>query len=164
LVGCGGGQPTRNSIIDEASGTYRGLGLGDSRRAVQRKFGPPAPFDPDQAIGGPPTITPPGPLTQEAARTDHTLRYRGVSFSVIRGSVYAVIVTASGAQTRRGVAIGDPFARVKDEYPQADCEPAEGGLISERDYPYCTIRIRRDRYLFFSHDPISDITMTINNG
>jgi hypothetical protein len=164
LHGCGSSGAGRVAprTIDAKAGTYRGIGIGDRAARARERFGEPAPFDAGQGIfppdadreevGGPPVITPPR-RTPTGTESDRTLRFPGVTYLARGGTIYAVLVTTSGGRTREDVGVGDPLARVKQQYPRATCDtvPAE--------YPYCEVQTARDRFVLFSNDPIGGISM-----
>jgi hypothetical protein len=168
--GDGGGKVTSakaGDVIDARTGTYRGVGLGDRATRVRHAFGKPAHFDPDEgifppdadpdAVGGPPVITPPR-RTPSASASDHLLRFRGASFLVRSGHVYAVVVTADGARTREGVGVGDALDRVRARYPGARCARAFDA-DGNPSYPYCEVRLAPDRYALFSNDPVGGVAL-----
>jgi hypothetical protein len=171
LRGCGDDPPSATGPpgkLDETSGSFRGVRLGDSDAEVRRKLGEPernnastgiAPVGSDvDDLEVPPVINPPpgtGPVG------DHTYRYRGVTFLTTRRfGVYAFLVTAP-ASTRRGVRIGDSLASVRERYPGIRCKTAtaEGNAPI---YDYCTGRVRHGRYIAFAGDPIKSITVATN--
>jgi hypothetical protein len=169
---CGEGSDTATSAkaggaIDARAGTYRGVGLGDRTARVRRAFGKPARFGPNQgifppdadpdAVGGPPVITPPR-RTPSASASDHVLRFRGASFLVRSGSVYAMLVTADGARTREGVGVGDALDRVRRRYPAARCAHAFDA-DGNPSYPYCEVRVTPHRYALFSNDPVGGVAL-----
>jgi hypothetical protein len=156
----------RPGRIDELAGTYRGVGIRDSMRAVRRIFGEQRPMNP---LGEPmtPLVTADdpyrGPTAMGFGPNDAfgpTLRYGHVAF-VFKGrrGVGAFEVTEPGAQTLRGVAIGDPLERVRLVYPSFRCEDANERTEYE-SYPACTGRVARSRHLWFGGDPITTITLS----
>jgi hypothetical protein len=151
--------------IDEAAGTYRGVGIGDSGRAVRSVFGPQRPMGegepatpleaPDDELYGPAVITfgdydPFGPI----------LRYPDVVFMFKgRRGVGAFILIERGAQTGRGVAVGDGLDEARRAYPELRC-----GVVHEGTeyvpYPACTGRVAASRYVWFGGDPIRSIALS----
>jgi hypothetical protein len=73
------------------------------------------------------------------------------------------MTTNDGEETRRGVKVGDPLARVRERYRGVACgeavagEPLFGGEIPK--YPWCRTCIG-DVDVFFGDDPIQAITLT----
>ena len=168
VAGCGGGDgppdaPERRTI-DERTGRFRGVGVGDSRADVKRVFGA---LKPDQGAGGyipldetdsygPSSMSSPEPC-KGPHFTQQLMRYRGAVFGTCRGRVHDLIVTQDGAATRRGVSVGDPLEEARDAYPALDCGDAGGGEYEE--YPYCAGRVGPGRYAWFGNDPIHSIML-----
>jgi len=95
------------------------------------------------------------------------LRYEGLAFLVGPRGVFAFVVTAEGVRTNRGVAIGDPLARVHQVY-RAGCgeqpygEPLFGGETPS--FRWCRTTIDDWIRLWFGRDPIRSITLARVGG
>jgi hypothetical protein len=171
LGGCGSdGESAPASgprTVDAREGTYKGIGLGNRPARVMGVFGKPARFDQSagiaptdttlEKIGGPPVITPPR-RDEASSATERLMRYRGVSFLARNNRVYALLVSADGAQTTDGVGIGSPLSEVEARYPHAGCETAPDAH-GQDDYDYCQVKLGRHRYVLFSKDPIRSIAI-----
>ncbi len=70
---------------------------------------------------------------------------------------HTIIVAEDGAQTKRGVGIGDDLALVRGRYEHATCRDihTEGG-----SYPFCAVRVGARRYLWFGQHPIASVTLS----
>jgi hypothetical protein len=155
--------PSSASVIDEIGGTYRGVGIGDSPADVRRVFGARDYADTSEGLmpvgahfakdGGPMVIELPERM---GADRQALLRYEDVSFLFFDGKVFAVVVTADGAATARGVAIGHDIGSVKDRYETLTCGDAEP---ESGPYPYCAGELAPLRHIWFGQDPIGSITM-----
>ena len=172
-AGCGGsddGEDARPLPLDERAGTFRGIGFGDSPADIRRVFGRPTPYSQTEGsmplgddfydVGGPTTSEFPPEARKPGRSTEPgVMRYRGVTFSTYSGEVYELFVTAEGARTREGVRIGDDLDEAESAYPQLDCDTAyENSEYPE--YPYCTGRVARARYVWFGEDPIRSIVIS----
>ena len=159
-------EPPVPSLIDEQAGEYGGVAMGASEADVRRAFGEPGegdgfmPLGEEYAeIGGPPAVAvwPPGTREEPTA-----LRYDDVAFLVGTRGVYAFIVTADGARTRRAVAIGDALAEARRTYG-GGCGEGYGGepvLGGEREtYRYCRSTVDERIRIWFGRDPIRSITL-----
>src|SRR5690349_8696627 len=94
--------------IDEREGTYRGVGLLDQRRTLERRFGrakvtkdgPWEPLDIDFYDAGLPTSS--GYTSGAVA----IWRFRSAAIVSYGGKTFTMAVTTSDAITRRGVGVG----------------------------------------------------------
>jgi len=168
LTACGsevGGAPERPRV-DEAQGTYRGVGLEASAGEVIATFGksPPLRNDPVIPLGSdlgelaipwhPPCPAGPGRI--------RVLRYRWVSFGLLNNRVCEMIVAEDGAATQQDVAVGDSLDEAADAFPHFQCgdEYAGEGLFgNEATVPYCSGKVAEQRYLWFGGDPVNVIEM-----
>jgi hypothetical protein len=167
-VGCshGGGDSASGGLVHERRGSYGGIAMGASEQDVRRVFGEPGggqgffPLGESFAeIGGPPAVSVWPPGTRKRATV---LRYDGVAFLVGSRGVFAFVVTAEGARTRMGVAIGDRLRDARRRY-RLGCgegvggEPLFGGETPT--YPYCRGTIGDRIRIWFGQDPIRSITL-----
>jgi hypothetical protein len=159
--------PLSARVIDELRGTYRGVGIGDSAAEVRRVFGPredagDGPFTPLGAgsfaeVGGAMFIASPG--IPHTPRDSELLRYRDVSFLLLDDRVFALMITADGAATQEGLAIGYDLDGAGERYDALNCEDAEIGDFGET-FPFCAGRVAPQRHIWFGQDPIRSITIT----
>ena len=156
-------SPAKPARVDERRGTYRGVGLGSTRRQSARELGPSRagpnePFQPLReqglAIG-----IPPAPQTPRALGIESIWRFRQVAMVTDRGRAWMIVVSASDARTRAGVGVGDTLATVRSAYSRASCGVANEGT-EYVSYPYCSLRVARHRYLWFGYDPVRSLTMS----
>jgi hypothetical protein len=168
--GCGGdSDPGERSgpLVDERAGTFRGVSLGDRPNAVALARG-----RPDQDPGTR-NATPTG-ASDETSRTfggmqppsrRATLRiynYRDATYLATReDGVYAILITAAGARTSRGVAIGDSLQDIRQRYSGFECgvKNADNEYV---DVPYCGGRVGRARHIWFGGDPVASITLAVS--
>jgi hypothetical protein len=150
------------TLVDERTGSYRGVAMGDSIEEVRHVLGQAAGgsgFAPAGMLptdtGVPQSIPAPGRL-QPAL-----LKYEDVALLVGPRGVYAFIVTEDGAQTARGVAIGDELDRAREVYDLRCIDVAAGespfGGVST--YPSCSTTIAGRVRIWFGKDPITSITL-----
>ena len=158
-------EQAKAGTIDERRGTYRGVGIGHSRAQMWRVFGRLRPAGPNEPLTptGSDYLRYRGPwtfdLTPGSARAqERDYRYRDVSFFFVEKTIRGFQVTRPGAQTRRGVTIGDPLAKARQLYPALRC-----GTVNEdteyQPYPACAGRIALARYIWFGGDPIANVTI-----
>jgi hypothetical protein len=160
--------PRSARVIDEVRGTYRGVGIGDSAAEVRRVFGPredagDGPFTPLGAgsfaeVGGAMFIASPG-MIPHTPRDPELLRYRDVSFLLLDERVFALMITANGAATQEGLAIGHDLDGAGERYDALNCKDAEIGDFGET-FPFCAGRVAPQRHIWFGQDPIRSITIT----
>lgn len=153
-------QPDRRPLIGD-DGSYAGVGIGDSARAVQGRFGAcrssdgatwPLGYDrfaEDAVVSG----GSPGPIDAPS----RFLRCQLASFGLVRNRIYTVEVVDSAAETPRGVGRGDALARAREVYPEIRCEIQNAGT-EYTSFPQCRGRLRPGLYVWFGDDPISLIS------
>jgi hypothetical protein len=149
--------------VDEAAGTYRGIGIGSTAGEMKRVFGP------QRAAGGEERIVPlatgdgetdgPRVLVFEDDRFGPVYRYDQVVFYVNGPTIGAFELVEPGAATGRGVEIGDPLDRAAKAYPSVTCGEENEGT-ENRSYPACTGRVAPERFIWFGGDPITTIAMS----
>jgi hypothetical protein len=152
------------TVVDERSGSVDGVTLGDSRRAIRRALGPgrdrqmlriiPEHVD-FTSLGLPWTEDPvPGVRMRDVV----TMRRDGLSLLVApHHGAYAIFVWRRGAQTTRGIEVGDDLETVPREYEDFRCG-VRNRTSEYPSYPYCTGRVG-DTYIWFGQDPIRSITV-----
>jgi hypothetical protein len=170
LTGCGGAEaepPSRPAAaaatIDELRGTYRGVGLGDTRRKLERRLGRArvtrdGPFQPigddyyDVAL--PPTLDYPS-----SSGHSGIWRFRRAVVDAYDRRAFSLALTAPDAVTRRGVGVGSSLDDVRAAYPGARCGIANEGTEYPTS-PFCTARVDAGRYVWFGGDPVLSVTLS----
>gem|GEM_PF-6730464 len=167
VPGCGGGasssvdyRPAVSQPIDTTHGTYEGVGLGDSPRDVQGRFGPAPSWNNRQPVT--PLGVGPGELhgsyNCRGRGRDNFLRYHGVSFWQRGQTICSIQITDKDAETSRGVGPGDGLAVASDRYPTLTCRAVHGNS-EEPSYRYCSGRVGPGVYLRVAGDPIEEIDL-----
>ena len=155
------GAHTATATIDERTGAYRGVRFGAFERDVIRALGQPD-RDPGFAPAGENPSEVGVPESVPAIGPGGLLKYEGVGFlGTPKGGVYALIVTDTGATTRRGVSIGDRMDVARSKY-RLECREVAGGesLFGRQEfYPSCSARLRNGFRIWFGRDPIRSITL-----
>jgi hypothetical protein len=157
LGGCGSqGLPTpgvAQGRVDELHGVYRGVQLGVTRRrALTDLLGDPlhrsdSPYL--DAVNAAPFL--PSDSALDTAYTD-------ANFTYVNDHVSSISVYGQGARTVLGVQLGDPLATVRRTYLRVRCLARRAGTDPED--PGCEVSAGPHRFLYFSGDPISVITMS----
>jgi hypothetical protein len=158
-----GGMDAETRLVDDRSGAYRGVQMGDSVEEVSRVLGEPsrepgfAPADNSPAeVGVPQSIPAPGPSASPL------LKYEDVAFLVGPRGVYAFIVTADEAATTRGIAIGDGMEKARTAYDVSCIDVAGGESLvggGQEFYPSCGATLDGRLRVWFGRDPIRSITL-----
>jgi hypothetical protein len=156
----GESKPEAKRIVDERSGSYRGLSLGDSEADVRDALGPApswtendsiAPLDEDwDEIGAPNTIPSPG--------KPGTMRYPHLSVLLDDGRVTAIVIAEPEAESLGGVGVDDDLGDARRAYPDLICDEAAAGDAGAT-FPYCAGRVGAKRWLRFGEDPVESITI-----
>ena len=71
--------------------------------------------------------------------------------------VFAIMITAPGVHTARGVAVGDKLAAARRAYPHLHC--GTGGTGEFGYFPFCGGKIASNRWIWFGRNPIRSITI-----
>ncbi len=138
-----GGTGDRRSqdalVVDETTGTFRGVRVGDSVEQVRRRIGPApcteeapiAPLGEDyDDIGIPYRGGDYQPRDKDGPYETCEMRYRRLVVSVfLPDGAFTFVTTDPRARTRRGVGIGDSADLVKERYPGTECRDSQGGVI-----------------------------------
>ena len=152
--------------IDERRGAVLGVGLGDRASRVRAVFGAAPRWGGDQSTG--PLDEDGGALGSPSAgpsRRDTFLRYPKHSFWINGDRVWSVDIIDRGAQTRRGLGVGDSLSLVEDAYPTLRCEEGDAGSDEPDPFPYCSGRTGPGTYIYFGADytkpgtPVTAITL-----
>jgi hypothetical protein len=165
LADCRGEEVPAGGEIDLQTGTYDGVGIGNTPVEMQAAFGAPPHSDEQgaQPLGarrfrGPTGFRSwPDPNPGRDFVPPPVYRYPHVAFfDDGTGRISVVAVIAPGAVTPEGVAIGDPLASVEGVYPVRCGEEFGAG---EPPYPACVGQLEADRWVWFGGDPIENITV-----
>jgi len=156
LAACGGSTTSTpgqaRGAIDASTGSYGAARLGMTIFALHARLGNPLHTNdnpyylPAQA---PPLL---------AADNYHDWVYRDVGVTFAAGRVASLTVYGLGAETGRGVGIGDSLSGVSRTYRGARCQPARGGPNPAA--PGCAVVGGRGVYLYFSGNPITLIGLS----
>lgn len=153
--------------VDERRGSFRGVALGDPPRSVQQALGRAVVggvYDPVVPTGlpddAPLTFGSAAPPSRGRASAVRVFRYRDVSFAATpQDGVFEILISAQGATTSRGVAIGDPLADARREHRGLACGTKHAGTEYE-SFRYCSGRVGDGTFVWFGGDPITSITLT----
>jgi MFS family permease len=158
-------RPGRPLLVDARVASYRGVGLGDSRKAAEKVFGPPEAHSsrvirlPGGAAEAGAPLRIPRTLTPRSPTPPIAYRYAdGTAVLFAGGRVEALVITSSSAETARGVGVGDALAKVRQAYPHAYCA-GQRAASSVLGVPYCTVPLEGGRSLRFGQDPVASITV-----
>lgn len=140
------GAPVQEDAIDETSGSYRAISLGESYTDLLPAYG--WPFKRGRRVK---------PSRQDV-RAGH-MRYSTVVYGIYRGRVSYIETTNPSAQTAAGVGIGDNLGVARRAYPGLKCGPVQRPT---RSVPVlvCGGRVGPQRYLSFWSDPITEIRIS----
>jgi hypothetical protein len=157
----GSDEPERTTLVDELTGSYRGVAMGEMPDEIRHRLGPSA---------GDSGFSPAGQLPAEAgvpqaiptggSRPD-ILKYEDVAFLVGARGVYAFIITDETAATTRGVRIGDAMDDARRAYELGCIDVAGGESVLGRQefYPSCRATLDERMRVWFGRDPIRSITV-----
>jgi hypothetical protein len=154
-----GPPKARFEMIDEKAGSYGGVGIGDSRTELAATFGEPEPRDENQPI------LPTGVDIDDDVEGPNFLPisnwalYPDVAFYLDRTNVRIIgfELTSPGAETTRGIEIGDDLGDAKRAYPELTCGTGDSGSDEPAPFHYCTGEVAPGIYLWFGGDEISSI-------
>ena len=76
-----------------------------------------------------------------------------------RGRAWLLTVAAEDAVTAAGVGVGSGLADVRAAYPDAECDTVNEGT-EYTQFEFCTLRVARERHLWFGYDPVRSVTMS----
>jgi len=161
----------RSLRIDEVTGSYRGVKLGDTPSQVRRRLGRPVAFDPIHDAFTPlqapsfVSFPPDEPEILALPTKQRALRYNDVFFFTCKMEtscarrVGAMLIAGSRAVTTRGITIGDPLEEAQRAY-DLHCDTLSlGGDLA--DHEYCTGKTGPRVYAFFGGDPIDNIQLAL---
>ncbi len=156
---------SREYLLNERSGRFRGVGLGSSDARARRKLGvtrmsanePLAPLGRNPAELG----FPPSPKDPRRIRGSYRAwRFTGVAFGAFGRRAYLMTVASGAARTTRGITVGDPLRRVQKRYPELKCRKAGGQGSEYVQVSSCTGKVAPRRYVWFGRDPVHSITVS----
>jgi len=172
-AGCGGDDspeaedaraesaPLVKEDLNLRRGTWRGVGIGSTRRQVIRRLGrikqgdPFAPLGADSFdVGAPPT-----PRNPPGTGLGQVWRGRNFVMTADRGRAWILLVSARGTKTGKGVGVGDSLADVKKAYPKLRCGTANEGA-EWPEVEYCQGPVARGRRVWFGGDPVQSVTVS----
>jgi hypothetical protein len=154
-AGCASSRPAPGravGTIEEVPGAYRGIHLGMRSETVAVLLGAPLPRHDDPYVD--PRALPPF----LPADTPADFVYPDLDLTFVHDRVASMTVFGQGAATTRGASIGSSLREVPTLYAHVRCRPGRGG--SQPEAPGCQVAVTRDRYLYFSGDPISLISIS----
>jgi hypothetical protein len=153
-------EPVHKRVVDERSGSYRGVALGTRRQETLDTLGPAPSWTPNDSIapleedwvdiGAPNTIPSSG--------APDTLRYPHLSVLLDNGRVTAMVIAETGAESLGGVGVGDDLDDARKAYPGLACGDAAAGDAGAT-FPYCSVKLGAKRWLRFGEDPVRSITI-----
>ncbi len=156
LAACGASATSTpgqaRGTISAATASYAGASLGMTIPALSARLGPPLHTN-DNGYYTPAQAP---PLLPADNYRDWVYPDVGVTF--VNARVASLTVYGLGAETTRGVGVGDPLSSVPRAYPGARCEPARGG--PNPAVPGCEVVAGHGVYLYFSDDPIKLIALS----
>jgi len=163
VAACGGDSaPAAQRVtVDERAGTYRGVGLLDTRRELERRFGrarvtKDGPFEPLN-MDFYDAMLPPSPSYTTG---EHAFwRFQDVAVDAYDGKTFTLAVTAQNAVTKQRVGVGSTREQVVAKYPGLKCGVANEGT-EWPEIPYCTGRVSPGRYIWFGGDPVRSVVLS----
>jgi len=151
--------PSAPLLLDERTGTYRGLRVGASEADVIRLFGEGQLGDPGKGPAplGVNSGQVSGPRSSPGGGT--IFRYRDLAVMIRDGKVTGYVTTADNAETRAGVGVGDSLSVAEERYYPLQCEVVDLGNDEESlpAYPACWAKLATDVTFWLGNDPIDSI-------
>lgn len=155
--------PSTPLLIDQRSGTFRGIAPGIAASRVRSLFGRPVLGDEDRAAA--PLGQDPGDISGPSSmQISQAWRYRELVVFVADGRVLAYLTTDRSAQTAAGVGVGDSLVIAERAYAGLDCS----GMTLVHDavrpsYLVCTGALPSGDQIWFGGDPIDSIWVLGND-
>ena len=146
-------------MIDEANGTYAASSWARTdvvhaafgrKKSTGHEAGAPLEGESEGAAD----LSYPEPLCENPPPI---YRYERVAFGFHCGKLLWLVTNEPGAETSRGVAIGDPLADAAAAYPEAVCGTA--GSEESGEYDACRVQLSPRRFIWFGGDPITTIEL-----
>jgi hypothetical protein len=180
LAGCGSNGPVSGSsmaesspptttaaapapVIDLGAGSYRGVSLGDSRKALFAALGPAPrltedePWVPTGVVDadweGPTSVV----VNGYRRKPMRGFAYPKAFVMLVSGKVADMEIAETGAATTEGVAIGDELEKVEAAYPAFRCGTANEGT-EYTTYPACSGTVGGVQ-VWIGGDPITTIAL-----
>lgn len=149
-------------VVNERTGSYRGVALDDPKSKVIRVLG--EPLDDHPAVVIPPVANNTAwnglNVGNCRARPRSWLLYRELTVSLGRGRVCALEIAGGGWSTSGGIAAGDRVAVVRDRFGQNACRewnPSEDPFWSQWN---CEVRLENGIGIHFAGDPLTWVAVT----
>jgi hypothetical protein len=168
-AGANAPRPAASTVIDEFSGRYRGVGIGDGKEKMFETFGaktaatdnePVNPLDDHTEIYYGPWILDVDPDPEDPNPPPQpTYRYRKATFILFKDRISALVVVDASARTRRGVGIGSKIDDVEKAYPELTCGTANEGNSEASQFRACEGKTAPGRWIWFGGDPVRNITL-----
>ena len=164
LAACGEDAPaTQRVTVDERAGTYRGVGLLDTRREVERRLGrarvtQDGPFEPLN-MDFYDAMFPTSPGYPAHHKTYAIWRFTDAAIDAYDGKAFTFVVTAQDAVTKQRVGVGNTLEEVRAKYAGLQCGVANEGA-EWPEIPYCTGRVAPGRHIWFGGDPVRSVGLS----
>ena len=148
--------PAAPVLLDERSGTYRGLRVGMPLEQARSMLGPGV--DGDPGLSPAPLGEDHGDISGPSAMPGYRyLRYPSLVVMHERRKVSGYITTAGDAETRAGVGVGDSLSIAEKRYRPLDCDDVTFGDSTIPSYRACEGRLPSGPVIWFGGDPIDSI-------
>ncbi len=147
--------------IDEETGSYRGVALGDPEATVTSKLGKPKRQGRDE-VAIPDVLT--GSVWAGAGygscgdKDARVIAYEEAVFMIANGKVCTITVAGGGWSTKAGLSAGDSVENVRSRYDDAAC------LKTTNDGPFyeqweCTVHSDSGNRIHFGADPVTTVDL-----
>lgn len=161
-------KPAPKGVIDEATGTYRGVKRGDTVADVRRILGTPIEsgglYSPqvawNTAWNG---FNPPACRSWKRKSGDfHAMVYREIVFNIVGGRVCSYEVAGSGWSTTGGTRAGDGIERIRARFGEGACQ--ESNFTEDPFWKQWTCIGRTDSgiRMEFAGDPVSSVGIVVD--
>lgn len=114
-------------VVNETTGTYRGVTRGDSSAEVMKRLGAPIDGGPNAPLASQVQTTWNGVYTSECrswrrrSGDFHAMVYREVVFLIVGGRVCSFEVAGNGWSTTGGIEAGDSIDKIRARFGQGAC-------------------------------------------
>lgn len=148
-------------IVDEKTGSYRGVSLGDPAATVVEELG--RPIDPNAAVTIPEVANGTawnGIDSNCRPKPARSMMYREVVIGLSRERVCSIEVAGGGWRTEGGIRAGDPVSVVQDRFGVNACHesnPTEDPFWSQWN---CVARVSPRVKVQFAGNPLTWVVVT----